>query len=102
VIAAVISARGRHTELPPPNWNKASTPKSRASCRTCRAPESVQTITEKRATFACLPNLQRPPAAPACPASGWPATMSPATIRRRWKARSGAASRPRRQILALS
>jgi hypothetical protein len=47
--------------------------------------QAVQTIVEKRATFACTPGLQRP-GAEVAPASGPAATTSPDPIPRRWKA----------------
>jgi squalene-associated FAD-dependent desaturase len=60
LIAAVISARGRHTDL------KAAELEHRIHQEIARIvpglpePLAVQTITEKRATFACVPDLQRP------------------------------------------
>jgi thioredoxin reductase len=63
-------------------------------------PLKVQTITEKRATFACVPNLKRPPTRTALPglwlagdyvAGDYPATLEgrgdEAALRRREKLR---------------
>jgi len=62
LIAAVISARGRHLDLPTAELERGIHREIARLVRELPAPLSVQTITEKRATFACVPNLQRPPA----------------------------------------
>ncbi|MBK8118991.1 MAG: FAD-dependent oxidoreductase [Sulfuritalea sp.] len=67
LIAAVISARGRHLDLPTTELERGIHQEIARLVRNLPAPLAVQTITEKRATFACVPNLQRPD-----PASGLP------------------------------
>jgi squalene-associated FAD-dependent desaturase len=62
LIAAVISARGRHLDLPTAELERGIHKEIARLVSELPAPLSVQTITEKRATFACIPNLQRPPA----------------------------------------
>jgi predicted NAD/FAD-dependent oxidoreductase len=62
LIAAVISARGRHLDLPTAELERGIHAEIAAIVSELPAPLAVQTITEKRATFACVPNLQRPPA----------------------------------------
>lgn len=62
LIAAVISARGRHLDLPTDELERGIHEEIARLVRELPSPLSVQTITEKRATFACVPNLQRPPA----------------------------------------
>ncbi len=102
VIAAVISARGRHTELPTATLEQGIHAEIARVVPNLPAPESVQTITEKRATFACLPDLRRPATASGLPglwlagdyvAGEYPATLEAAV-------RSGVAAA--KQILALS
>jgi squalene-associated FAD-dependent desaturase len=60
LIAAVISARGRHMDLPTPELERGIHEEIVRLIPHLPAPLAVQTITEKRATFACVPNLQRP------------------------------------------
>ncbi|MDK9712937.1 MAG: hydroxysqualene dehydroxylase HpnE [Sulfuritalea sp.] len=62
LIAAVISARGRHLELPTAELERGIHAEIAAVVSELPDPLMVQTITEKRATFACVPGLQRPPA----------------------------------------
>ena len=67
LIAAVISARGRHLDLPTAELERGIHREIARLVPNLPAPLAVHTITEKRATFACVPNLQRPD-----PASGLP------------------------------
>lgn len=60
LIAAVISARGRHLELPTVELERAIHREIARLVPGLPEPISVQTITEKRATFACTPGLKRP------------------------------------------
>ena len=60
LIAAVISARGRHLELPAAELEAGIHREIARLVPGLPAPLKVQTITEKRATFACVPNLSRP------------------------------------------
>ncbi len=62
LIAAVISARGRHLDLPTAELERRIHQEIARLVPDLPSPLKVQTITEKRATFACVPNLQRPPA----------------------------------------
>jgi hypothetical protein len=64
LIAAVISARGRHLDLPTADLERGIHEEIARIVPGLPAPLAVQTITEKRATFACKPNLQRPSANP--------------------------------------
>jgi len=100
LIAAVISARGRHLDLPTEELERGIHREIARLVPELPAPLSVQTITEKRATFACVPNLQRPPAQTELPglwlaghvvAGEYPATLEGAV-------RSGVAAA--RQMLA--
>lgn len=100
LIAAVISARGRHLDLPTAELERGIHREIARLVPDLPEPLSVQTITEKRATFACVPNLQRPPAATGLPglwlagdyvAGDYPATLEGAV-------RSGVAAA--RQMLA--
>ena len=84
LIAAVISARGRHLDLPTAELERGIHREIARLVRELPAPLSVQTITEKRATFACVPNLQRPAARTGMPglwlagdyvAGDYPATL---------------------------
>ena len=84
LIAAVISARGRHLELPMADLERGIHQEIARIVPCLPAPLAVQTITEKRATFACVPNLQRPQARTESPglwlagdyvASDYPATL---------------------------
>ena len=60
LIAAVTSARGRHQELGKEALATAIDAELRSLHPQLPAPLTSQVITEKRATFACTPNLQRP------------------------------------------
>lgn len=61
LIAAVISAGGKHLGLPREELELALHNELEALLdRRLPMPEDILTITEKRATFACLPNLSRP------------------------------------------
>lgn len=60
LIAAVISARGRHMELPTEELERGIHQEIARLVPDLPAPRAVRTITEKRATFACVPNLRRP------------------------------------------
>ncbi len=100
LIAAVISARGRHLDLPTAELERGIHQEIARLVPDLPAPLTVQTITEKRATFACVPNLQRPVARTGLPglwlagdyvAGDYPATLEGAV-------RSGVAAA--RQILA--
>jgi len=100
LIAAVISARGRHLDLPTADLERGIHQEIARLVKNLPAPLAVQTITEKRATFACVPGLQRPGMRTESPglwlagdyvASDYPATLEGAV-------RSGVASA--RQMLA--
>jgi len=91
LIAAVISARGRHLDLPTAELESCIHAEIAHIVPHLPAPLHTQTITEKRATFACTPNLRRPAtqttlpglylagdyvgAAPSSVASDYPATI---------------------------
>ena len=60
MIAAVISARGRHLEIPTEDLEALIHAEVTRLVPQLPAPIKVQTITEKRATFSCTPNLKRP------------------------------------------
>ncbi|MCF8150954.1 MAG: hydroxysqualene dehydroxylase HpnE [Burkholderiaceae bacterium] len=84
LIAAVISARGRHLEVPTAELEHGIHLEIARLLPDLPAPLKVQTITEKRATFACVPNLQRPASATVLPdlwlagdyvAGDYPATL---------------------------
>jgi len=60
LIAAVISARGRHLDLPTAELERGIHEEIAKLVPNLPAPLAVHTITEKRATFACVPNLRRP------------------------------------------
>jgi hydroxysqualene dehydroxylase len=60
MIAAVISARGRHLEIPTADLEALIHNEVSQIVTNLPAPLKVQTITEKRATFSCVPNLKRP------------------------------------------
>lgn len=62
LIAAVISARGRHLDLPTEALELAIHEEVKHLVPGLPAPDRCWTITEKRATFACVPDLKRPPA----------------------------------------
>lgn len=84
LIAAVISARGRHLDLPTADLELGIHQEIARIVPHLPAPLAVQTITEKRATFACVPDLQRPMARTGLPglwlagdyvAGDYPATL---------------------------
>ncbi|MFZ2627461.1 MAG: hydroxysqualene dehydroxylase HpnE [Rugosibacter sp.] len=60
LIAAVISARGRHLDLPTAELERCIHHEILHIVPSLPAPLRTQSITEKRATFACTPNLPRP------------------------------------------
>jgi squalene-associated FAD-dependent desaturase len=87
LFAAVISARGRHLDLPTAELERGIHQEIARIVPGLPAPLAVQTITEKRATFACVPDLPRPGAASGLPglwlagdyiASDYPATLEAA------------------------
>ena len=84
LIAAVISARGRHLELPAAELERGIHEEIARLVPGLAPPLAVQTVTEKRATFACVPDLRRPPARSGLPgvwlagdyvAGDYPATL---------------------------
>jgi squalene-associated FAD-dependent desaturase len=62
LIAAVISARGRHLDLSAEQLQGAIHGELQRIVPDLPAPLKFRVITEKRATFSCLPGLKRPPA----------------------------------------
>jgi squalene-associated FAD-dependent desaturase len=60
LIAAVISAQGRHLQLAAEDLEQVIDQEVRRVAMTDTAPIAATTITEKRATFSACPNLQRP------------------------------------------
>lgn len=60
LIAAVISAHGRHLDLPVAELEARIHAEVARLIPGLPAPRTARTITEKRATFACRPNLARP------------------------------------------
>lgn len=60
LIAAVISARGRHLDVPTAELERGIHQEIACLVPGLPSPLAVRTITEKRATFACVPDLQRP------------------------------------------
>jgi squalene-associated FAD-dependent desaturase len=87
LLAAVISARGRHLELP--NAELAARIHAEIAGIVPNLPPPLwsQVITEKRATFSCMPRLVRPPNVTALPglllagdyvASDYPGTLEAA------------------------
>ena len=60
MIAAVISARGRHLDIPLAELERHIHAEIARLIPGLPPPLKIQTITEKRATFSCIPNLQRP------------------------------------------
>ncbi len=95
LIAAVISARGRHLDLPAEELERGIHREIARVVPNLPAPLAVQTIAEKRATFACVPNLRRPVARTALPglwlAGDYVAGDYPATIEGAVKSGVGAA-----------
>ena len=101
LIAAVISARGRHMDLATAELEQGIHAEIARIVPGLPLPLRVQSITEKRATFACVPNLKRPGTRTALPgiwlagdyvAGDYPATLEGAV-------RSGVAAA--REILAV-
>jgi squalene-associated FAD-dependent desaturase len=89
LIACVISAEGIHQELPREELVQKVIAELRAEFGIAEQPEWLKTIAEKRATFACTPNLQRPPQQTALPrlllagdytAGDYPATLEGAVL----------------------
>lgn len=84
LIAAVISARGRHLDLPTAELESRIHAEIARIVPHLPAPLRTQTITEKRATFACTPNLRRPATKTALPglclAGDYVSSDYPATI----------------------
>ena len=60
VIASVISARGRHLKLSTAELELGIHSEILRHMPNAPTPHAVHTLTEKRATFACLPDLPRP------------------------------------------
>lgn len=60
LLAAVISAEGIHQELPHEQLAQKVIAELREEFGIAEAPEWFRVIAEKRATFCCAPNLQRP------------------------------------------
>jgi squalene-associated FAD-dependent desaturase len=84
LIAAVISARGRHLDLSNEELEATIHGEIMRIVPNLPLPLSAQTITEKRATFACTPSLKRPAAETGLPglclagdyvAGNYPATL---------------------------
>lgn len=84
LISAVISARGPHLALPVKELEQRIDQEIRHVVPTLPAFTTAHTINEKRATFACLPGLRRPPTATDLPglwlAGDYVAGDYPATI----------------------
>lgn len=84
LFAAVISARGAHSDLTREALANAVHLELKALLPTLPEPLDSQVITEKRATFACTPNLIRPPTKTPLPglllAGDYVASDYPATI----------------------
>lgn len=89
LIACVISAEGIHQELPREELTQKVIAELRAEFGIAGQPEWLKTIAEKRATFACTPNLHRPPQQTALPrlllagdytAGDYPATLEGAVL----------------------
>jgi squalene-associated FAD-dependent desaturase len=60
LLAAVISAEGIHQELPQDQLAQKVIAELREEFAIAEQPQWVKVIAEKRATFCCSPNLQRP------------------------------------------
>lgn len=89
LIAAVISAEGQHQELNHEQLARKVTQELREQLGIVETPLWHQVIAEKRATFACVPNLSRPAHTTALPgillagdytAGGYPATLEGAVM----------------------
>lgn len=87
MLAAVISARGRHRELDRETLAASVHEEICAQLGNLPEPRWTQVITEKRATFSCAPNLKRPKETTPLPglllcgdyvASDYPATLEAA------------------------
>ena len=89
LIAAVISAEGQHQELDHEQLAQKVAQELREQLGIVEMPLWHQVIAEKRATFACVPNLSRPAHTPALPglflagdytAGDYPATLEGAVM----------------------
>lgn len=84
LISAVISARGPHLALPVNELERRIDQEIRRAVPTLPSLIAAHTIHEKRATFACLPSLRRPPTGSGLPglwlAGDYVAGDYPATI----------------------
>ena len=89
LLAAVISAEGVHQDLPQEQLAQKVIEELSAEFGIAEPPEWFKVIAEKRATFACSPNLQRPPQQTALPglllagdytAGDYPATLEGAVL----------------------
>ncbi|WP_435628499.1 hydroxysqualene dehydroxylase HpnE [Candidatus Ferrigenium straubiae] len=89
LLAAVISAEGIHQELPQEQLAQKVIAELREEFDIGETPEWFRVIAEKRATFACVPSLQRPPPQTALPglllagdytAGDYPATLEGAVL----------------------
>ena len=89
LLAAVISAEGIHQELPQEQLAQKVIAELREAFGIRETPEWFKVIAEKRATFACAPDLRRPPQQTALPglllagdytAGDYPATLEGAVL----------------------
>ncbi len=89
LLAAVISAEGIHQELPQEQLAQKVIAELREEFGIAKPPEWFKVIAEKRATFCCSPNLQRPSQQTALPdlllagdytAGDYPATLEGAVL----------------------
>ncbi|MDO8464187.1 MAG: hydroxysqualene dehydroxylase HpnE [Gallionella sp.] len=89
LLAAVISAEGIHQELPQEQLAQKVISELREEFGIAKLPEWFKVIAEKRATFCCSPNLQRPSQQTALPglllagdytAGDYPATLEGAVL----------------------
>jgi len=89
LLAAVISAEGIHQELPQEQLAQRVIMELREEFGIAESPEWFKVIAEKRATFCCAPNLQRPSQQTALPglllagdysAGAYPATLEGAVL----------------------
>lgn len=89
LLAAVISAEGIHQELPQEQLARRVIAELREEFGIEESPEWFRVIAEKRATFACVPGLDRPPQQTALPglllagdytAGDYPATLEGAVL----------------------
>ena len=89
LLAAVISAEGMHQELSREELAQKVVGELHEQFGIADAPQWVKVIAEKRATFCCAPNLQRPPQQTAQPglllagdytAGDYPATLEGAVL----------------------